>query len=391
MDDGSNVQNPLPLPPYIGAGTTLRTGDTIPSLTGALGFAFGVYEIHPTSSVNFTRVNVRPATPPPVGGRLQVAAFNVLNYFTTIDDAGPVCGPSGDQGCRGADTAGEFTRQRDKIIDAIVKLDADVVGLMEIENPSDTPLDDLVSGLNAVAGANTYRAITTGAVGTDAIAVAFIYKPASVTPVARHAILDSSVDPTFNDDKNRPALAQTFLEKGTGSKFTVAVNHFKSKGSPCDDVADPNAGDGQGNCNGTRTDAANALVNWLSGDPTNSRDPDFLIIGDLNSYAMEDPITAIEGAGYTDLVELHVGSGFAAGAYSFNFFSQSGYLDHSLANPSLADQVTGATFWHTNADEPSALDYNNFNQPALYNDDPFRASDHDAVVIGLELHSKPPK
>ena len=39
------------------------------------------------------------------------------------------------------------------------------------------------------------------------------------------------------------------------------------------------------------------------------------------------------------------------------------------------------TVWHINADEPSALDYNNYNQPLLYNPDPYRASDHDPVVV----------
>ena len=70
----------------------------------------------------------------------------------------------------------------------------------------------------------------------------------------------------------------------------MAVNHLKSKGSPCDDVGDPDPGDGAGNCNLTRTGAAEALVDWLAGDPTGSGDPDFLIIGDLNSYDKEDPI-----------------------------------------------------------------------------------------------------
>jgi predicted extracellular nuclease len=132
MDDGSNVQNPLPLPPYLGPDNTLRTGDTIPSLTGALGFAFGAYEIHPTESVDFTRVNNRPAVPD-VGGSIVVGAFNVLNYFTTLDDSGPICGPNADQDCRGADNAFEFTRQRDKIISAITTMDADVLGLMELD------------------------------------------------------------------------------------------------------------------------------------------------------------------------------------------------------------------------------------------------------------------
>ena len=46
------------------------------------------------------------------------------------------------------------------------------------------------------------------------------------------------------------------------------VNHLKSKGSDCNAVGDPDTGDGQGNCNMTRTAAAEALVDWMAGDPT---------------------------------------------------------------------------------------------------------------------------
>jgi hypothetical protein len=385
LDDGSNVQNPLPLPPYLGVGNTLRTGDSVAGVTGAMSYAFGVYEIHPTAAVNFTRVNVRPGVPD-VGGTIQVAAYNVLNYFTTLDNAGPICGPEGDQGCRGADNAFEFDRQKAKLVSAISQLDADVVGLMEIENaPDNTPEADLVGGLNAATAPGTYDYVATGAIGGDAIRVALLYQPASVTPLGGFEVLDSSDDPAFNDTLNRPMLTQTFVENATGAVFTVGVNHLKSKGSPCDGVGDPDTGDGQGNCNLTRTSAAQAIVDWLATDPTSSGDGDYLIIGDLNAYAQEDPVVAIEAAGYTDLIEAHVGTGFSAGAYSFNFFSQSGYLDHGLSSETMTSQVAGAAFWHVNADEPSGLDYNDFNQPLLYNPDEFRSSDHDPVVIGLNL------
>ena len=94
---------------------------------------------------------------------------------------------------------------------------------------------------------------------------------------------------------------------------------------------DPDTGDGQGNCNLTRTDAALALANWLANDPTGSGDPDYLIIGDLNAYAMEDPIAALKDAGYTDLIQTFLG----ADAYSYVYYGQAGYLDHALANASL--------------------------------------------------------
>ncbi len=383
LEDGSTRQNPVP-PPYFVFDGTLRTGDSVDGLTGVLSYSFGNYEVHPTATVAFDQTNPRPGVPD-VGSDLTVASFNVLNYFTTIDTGAPICGPNGDQGCRGADSADELARQKAKIVAAIGGLDADVVGLMEIENhPGDVPTADLVDGLNGALGAGTYDYVATGAIGDDAIRVALIYQPASVMPVGAFAVLDSSVDARFNDDKNRPALAQTFVDTSTGGRFTVVVNHLKSKGSPCDALGDPDVGDGQGNCNLTRTAAAEALADWTASDPTHSNDPDVLIIGDLNSYAMEDPIDALKAGGYTDLIAEFVGSGWEDGAYSFNFFSQSGYLDHGLANASMAEQVTGAAFWHVNADEPRALDYNDFNQAALYHPDAFRSSDHDPVVIGID-------
>ena len=175
-------------------------------------------------------------------------------------------------------------------------------GMTEIENNiTDDATEDLVSGLNDIFGAGAYDYIATGAIGTDAIRVALIYKPAAVTPVGSYAVLDSSVDPRFVDTKNRPTLAQTFMDNSTGGIFTVAVNHLKSKGSDCNDLGDPDLGDGAGNCNVTRTLAAQALVDWLASDPTGSGDSDFLIIGDLNSYDKEDPIDAIK-AGADDVL-----------------------------------------------------------------------------------------
>jgi predicted extracellular nuclease len=376
LDDGRNSENPDPAIHPNGAAFDLtnrfRGGDTLEGVTGVLDFAFGLYRIQPTEAATYTAANPRPAGPDDVGGNLTVGSFNVLNYFTTLNPPG-----------RGANTPEEFERQRTKIIAAIGKLDADVVGLIEIEN-NEAAIEDLVDGLNAAEGADTYAFVDTGVIGTDQIKVAFIYKPARVTPVGDHAILDSSVDPRFIDTLNRPALAQTFQSNDSGGVFTAVVNHLKSKGSDCNDVGDPDTGDGSGNCNRTRTTAAEALVDWLETDPTDSGDDDFLIIGDLNSYDKEDPIDALRAGGYTDLVQRFEGEF----AYSFVFDGQLGYLDHALAGGGLVDEVTGATEWHINADEPDILDYDTtFKKPAqdaLFEPNEFRSADHDAVLVGLD-------
>jgi uncharacterized repeat protein (TIGR01451 family) len=400
LDDANPNQNADPtLYPTGGlsATNTLRGGDTIPNVVGVIDHftndSSNDYRLHPTQPVDFTPANPRPATPDPVGGSLLVGSFNVLNYFTTLDDGvNDICGPNLNLECRGADSALEFDRQNAKIVNALLTMDADIVGLIEIENHiTDDAINFLVNELNiAPRGGGTYAAINTGPIGEDAIRVAIIYKPASVTPVGAHAILDQSVDPTYLDSKNRPALAQTFMENSSGEIFTVVVNHLKSKGSACDDVGDPNQNDGQGNCNGVRTAAALAEVNWLATDPTGSGDPDFLVLGDLNSYAMEDPIAQFLNAGYVD--EQRDQDGFES--YTYVFDGEWGALDYALTSPNLHTQLTGVTAWHTNSDEPIVLDYNTeFKSPGhiitLYDESPFRASDHDAVLVGLNLAPLP--
>ena len=387
LDDGRSGQNPDPIrypAPELSAYNSLRVGDRTSAIDGVLDYSAGSYRIQPLQTPTFEAANPRPAQPA-VEGRLRVASFNVLNYFNGDGKGG------GFPTSRGANTAEEFQRQKAKIVAAILASKADIVGLMEIENDGYgefSAIAALVNGLHArlpqrqrYAFVNPNRA----KLGSDEIAVGLIYRGDKVRTYRSAAVLDSSVNPEFDDTRNRPTLAQTFQEINGGERLTIAVNHLKSKGSACD--GDPDTGDGQGNCNLTRARAAQALVDWLAGDPTGAKEPDRLIIGDLNSYAKEDPVNVIRGAGYTDLVARQAGAGKG---YSYVFSGQSGYLDHALANASLARQVRGAVEWHINADEPRVLDYNvEFKTPrqqdSLYNAEPYRASDHDPVVIGIDL------
>jgi predicted extracellular nuclease len=383
LDDGSRERNPDSIPARPSVDNGLRIGDSVTDLEAVMGYAFGVYELQPVGAVNFDRGNPRPGVPE-VGGSLRVASVNLQNYFVTPGGRGAICGPSGGLECRGADDAGELQRQRDKLLAMLGKLDADVVALVELENGrGDAAAADLVAGLDAVAGVGSYQVAKTGAIGSDAIRVGFIYRPAAVTPLG-FALLDSSVDARFDDTRNRPSLAQTFTDDASGEVFTLVVNHLKSKGSPCDGAGDPDRGDGQGNCNLTRVNAVMALVDWLASDPSESGSDRFLIVGDLNAYAMEDPIAAIEAAGFVDLVQSRVGSGFSDGAHSFSLAGQAGRLDHALASPGMAAHVTGVAIWHVNADEPNAFGYDDESgRPERYSPDEFRSSDHDPVLIGL--------
>ena len=404
LDDGSSRQNVNPTP-YIGADNTLRAGDTTSNLVGVLDYgainsnsAIRDYRLQPTQPVSFVRANPRQPAPERVGGNVKVASANVLNYFTTLDTGSPNCYSStGPTDCRGANTVAEFTRQRTKIISELLTLNADVFGLMEVENNGPTAVGDLVSGLNVISGTNTYTVAIeptndpisdTKRLGGDAIKVAMIYKPAVVTP---RGVALSSPDTVFS----RAPFAQTFTLNANGAVFSVIVNHFKSKGSCPTSAGDPNAdkGDGQGCWNALRVQQAQALLTLIATVKQSSGSDDVLVIGDLNSYGQEDPIAALTGGGLVNELSKRI-----ATPYSFVFDGLAGYLDHALATASLDAKVSGVAEWHNNADEPSIIDYNtefkvnpdcpngaSCTSPDLYAPVPFRASDHDPVLIGLNL------
>ena len=68
-----------------------------------------------------------------------------------------------------------------------------------------------------------------------------------------------------------------------------------------------------------------------------------------------------------------------------------GSLDHILASPGANAVVTGADIWNINSVESVALEYSRYNNNVTdyYAPDQFRASDHDPVVVGLDLPSHP--
>ncbi|MDO9284599.1 MAG: ExeM/NucH family extracellular endonuclease, partial [Aquabacterium sp.] len=402
LDDGSSLQNVNPTP-YFGSNGVPRAGDTLASVTGVIDYGLatasntgaGLYRIHPTEAPAITASNPRAATPPAVGGNLRLASMNVLNYFTTFTDGSTATGQSG-QGCllggsasagncRGANNLAEFNRQRSKIVRALAALNADAVGLMEIQNNGSVAVQNLVDALNATVGAGTYAAVPDPANGTgdDAIKVAMIYKP------ARLVRWGASVSDTAAIN-NRPTLAQSFAA-ANGERFTLVVNHLKSKGScPAPGTADADQGDGQGCWNATRLQQAQQLRNFVSQLQGSSGSNDVLLVGDFNAYGQEDPIHALTSNGFVDQM-----SRFSPLAYSYVFDGTAGRLDHGISSASMSARVAGAAHWHIDADESVAQDYNlEFKQPACptcapdaYDGTvPFRASDHDPALLGVHLY-----
>ncbi|MEJ6402972.1 ExeM/NucH family extracellular endonuclease [Yoonia sp. 2307UL14-13] len=462
LDDGEGSQNPdqfefVPGGPgdngngFLDAGddfgdngTTIRLGAEInDEVTGVLSFAFGDYQLVVTETLDIdqsTNTGARQDTPDDVGGTLQVASVNVLNYFSTLDEPGAGSGPNG-LGPRGADNAEELARQTDKLVAAITGTGAEVFALQEIENGgfgADSAIATLVGALNAEAtdtgsGASYAFADPTtdaGFIGTDAITTGIIYDQNAVRLVHTefYVFNEASAQTTFDlanvldtalgtsevgdFQRNRPSVAATFEDLETGETFTVVSSHFKSKGpSGLTDLAeaaqraldngtatgftqadvdalrnDPNfdQGDGQASWNQVRLDAAIELGDWIENGYNGGGTTNYVLLGDLNAYAEEDPVQHLDDdAGLVDLIDDFIGQDEA---YSFAFDGQRGTLDQGLSDAELAAFVTGATEWHINADEPDLINYDtSFKDPGFFNDGVFGASDHDPLIIGLDF------
>lgn len=424
LDDGSSVDHTgagkdtampwlsLATPVTVGARTTF-------SKPVILDHRFSAWRFQPTTALTSANARaVQPASfagartpePDPVGGDLTFASFNVLNYFTTTGAdyvaAGGACtfytdrtgepvtvrSCEGDTpGPRGAADAADRQRQEDKLVAAITALDADVVGVQEIENTAavlgtddrDGAVAALVEALNARAGADTWAyAASPAAVPADedVIRNAFLYRADRVETVGASRILLDS--PAFANA--REPLAQVFRPKGgsDAEQFVLIVNHFKSK-SAGDDATGDNAdtGDGQGAFNGDRERQAAALADFAAAVSTATQTPAVFLLGDFNSYTFEDPLALLADRGY-----VNVGADQDAGQ-TYVYGGRTGSLDHVLANPAAARLVTGADVWNINAVEPVALEYSRYNANAapLHAPDVHRASDHDPILVGLDL------
>lgn len=382
LDDAMTSRTSVTARPYLTPATPVRVGDLLTFTEPlVLGFGFGQWRLQPADGSAdgvFAPQNTRPASPDAVGGDVLVGSVNVLNYFLTFSR------PLG----RGATNAEAFEKQAAKTVTAISTLDADVVALQEIEDTASTgygdgspdqALADLVRRLNLAAGSPVWAFAPFPtellAVDRDVIRNAIIYKRDVVQPIGPSiGLVDEAV--FFNA---REPIAQTFAKDG--DVFTIVANHLKSKtpGTATGDNVD--SGDGQGQWNGDRKRQAASLAGFSDRLRASTGDDDVLVMGDLNSYTQEDPIEVLREAGFTDL-----GSQLDAGRYSYVFGARSGSLDHAMTTASMSAKVTGVAHWNINSVESFAYQYPG--DPALYAPHQYRASDHDPLIIGIDLEER---
>ena len=358
LDDGSSQSFAASLPPYLGPDNTLRIGDSLPGVSGILTNSAAGAGIHPTEPVSFTRLNSRPSLPPAANGALRTAVFDSGGYFNG-DGQG-----NGFPTLHGAATAEEFARQRAKIINALLGLQADIIGLLSLENDgygTDSALQDLLRGLNGAAPPGTSYDIVASPrpeLDSSEMAVGLILRRESVRPRGSCITIEG---PPFDSSHALP-LIQTVADIRNNESFTLALTQLHGR-DQCPPAGDPNSdqNDGQACWNQQRTLALESLAAILQTDPTGSEDGDFLIMGNLSSYTREEPLAVLATAGYTNLTARFIDSG-----YSSVSFGESGTLIHAFASRGMVRQTATAVQWHINADEPSALDYRMVNPPSLF-------------------------
>ncbi len=359
LDDGITTYGFMPIL-FADASGTRRTGERINNLQAVADFAGSKNVLYPAKTPLFYG-NPRPTTPTGLGNyNLKVCAFNLEIYLA--DSYGQGYGP---------DSEADAAKQHIKLLAAILAIDADIYGVIEIQ-VGQSALTKLVNALNLATKAGRYAFINDGVTGSGTYTkAAYIYRTDKIAPYL--TLKNNNTPSPYNRKK-----AQAFTLKSNGERFIFSINHFKAK-SGCSSAtgADSDKGDGQSCYNATRVEEAKSTLSFLSTNKVYYDDNDVLVMGDLNAYAKEDPIETLKNGG---LIDMH--REFKADtAYSYMYNGEAGYLDHALASASMAAQITGVSVFHINADEPSIFEYANSGyQPNMY-----RSSDHDPVVVGISL------
>ena len=466
----------------------IRINDTATNIEGVIGYGYGKYTLIVTNELtnnNFDHNTPRTKKPSlntsttEDSFAITIGTQNVLNLFNS-----PFGGAANQHGNnRGADNYLEFERQQAKLVEAIQGLDADIVGLMEIENngfggtgaiaefvaainmyydeedPSDVDEPNSISNRYVFIGFDRNGDTILDdldSLGSDAITSGMIYRPSKVTLEQSTVIpMPQQRAPAIVNDNNivvkntkgevlesgsnyhRDALAATFVVNQTGKRLTVAVNHFKSKGSTCYEEWEgvefgteevwkgkPIDTDFQGSCENFRVAGAVQLAEELAKISTRLGS-ESVIVGDLNSYALEDAMLVLTNNAtgktlttashtfigkrpqYTGPTNITKSYGYVNAvskidklknnlSWSYSYNDEIGSLDHILISSSLDARLLDATDWHINAAESSLFDYNidrkgvntaddQASADRFYGDEAtaYRSSDHDSAIIAL--------
>jgi len=364
LDDGTdNVLGEGDAPVYGAFLSPGIPGTQVTNVVGVLHYDFGRYALEPTNSPSFSLTENHEIEPVPEGANLSVATFNVENFFNGN-------GEGGGFGDRGPGSQVEFEIQRSKVTAAILALNADIIGLQELENDgggANSSLASLLASVNDAAGTALYAAIydVPGQGNTGSIRNAFLYRTDRV-----EAVGDPIADP--DPIHLRVPITQRFRLLSNEAEVWVCNVHHRSKS--CSSASGDNQDEGQGCYNALRQEQMAAVWQWLDTEMANSEVATAIMLGDYNSYAQEDPVDFMRAQGWQAVL--------SDSSYTYVFEDQRGSLDQLMVSPALVAGLLQAQPWHINADYPSGFKFlaSGGGQELLY-----RSSDHDPILAHFQL------
>ena len=289
-----------------------------------------------------TRADLEAGIPDLGDYRLLLCGFNLENYYITPNSMG-------------AKNYSDHQKQRAKVSKALKKINADIYGLVELQQGNEA-IAEITSDLNNNLPGRNYKYFNDASSGTSQ-AVGFVYDANKVEPIGTPA--ETSVELLY-----RKKMI-CFRETATGEKFIYSINHFKSMNTGAND---------------RRVNEARAVLKLYNSyrQNRNVSENDALIMGDMNCYAFTDPIMVFTNNGMIDLHRAF----HADSSYSYMFGGMASYIDHAISSESLYRQITGMSAYHINSDEDDDYTYDKSSDNTM-----FRCSDHDPVLVGLKLDS----
>ncbi|QHG18948.1 SdiA-regulated domain-containing protein [Nostoc sp. ATCC 53789] len=369
-----DLNNALVLP-EINVGTQLST------VTGVVNYDFSNYEVlvsaAPTVVQNSTLqkevTNLTPTT-----DQLTVATFNVEN----LD-------PS--------DGATKFNNLASRIVNNLKS--PDIISLEEIQDNNGATNNGVVDAsttfqtlINAIAAAGgptyQYRQIdpvngTNGGEPGGNIRVGFLFNPARVnfvdrpggTSTSSTTVSNVSGFPTLSDSpglidptnsaftSSRKPLVGEFTFKG--ETVYIIGNHFNSKGGdqPLFGVNQPPTLTSEVQ----RQQQATLVKNFVQSILAINPNANVVVAGDLNDFEFSNPVTTLESAGLTSLIETLP----ANERYTYNFEGNAQTLDHLLVSSNLLGKLDAYDVVHVNSEFAD------------------QDSDHDPSVARFNLNDAP--
>ena len=318
----------------------------------------------------FKNYKPSPKVPKSAKGDIRVCGANIQNYFVH----------QGGYASKNI-TPQQHALQSLKVASALVKIDADLYALCELEKGPSAPAE-LAAKMSEVSRKNQYNFVRTSETDGDTISVGFIYRTDKIKPVGELRFAYNA--PNIYAYR---FMLQGFEDIRTGEQFVVSLNHPRSKrGNP--QIS-----------NERRMDNIRAIFNCIDKAYADGAytDPDILWLGDYNCYRCEEPIQAIVGANYEDLLTPD------PQAYSYSYHGECGCLDRVFASPTMEEQVVAVQHLHWNTDIyysagfKSKYNFKDVNStaPIEKNLTPqakknllYRYSDHDPIIVILRLNKR---